>query len=202
MRSTPHLPNLTRLAVMFTLIISLATLGAGCSSQTSTTVTTSNTTSGSVNSNVNTDVDASVPLPTSSQNTNPSTAPATSSGKGTTASGVSVNVNVNAGVTLDTKSAYKDGTYSATGNYTSPAGAEHVPVTLTLTKDVVTDVSVSVTATNPKSKYMQQVFVDNYKTQVVGKNIASLSLGKISGSSLTPQGFNDAVTKIKAQAAL
>jgi hypothetical protein len=47
---------------------------------------------------------------------------------------------------------YKDGTYSATGKYSSPAGAEELPVTLTLKKDVVTDSVVKVVATNPKSK--------------------------------------------------
>jgi hypothetical protein len=35
---------------------------------------------------------------------------------------------------------------------------------------------------------------------VVGKNISELQLTKVSGSSLTPQGFMDALEKIKAEA--
>jgi hypothetical protein len=97
---------------------------------------------------------------------------------------------------------YKDGTYSATGKYSSPAGAEELPVTLTLKKDVVTDSVVKVVATNQKSKYMQEEFAANYKTSVVGKKLDEVNVGKISRSSLTGIGFNDAVAKIKTQAAI
>lgn len=95
---------------------------------------------------------------------------------------------------------YKDGTYSADGVYSSPAGAEDIGVTLTLKGDVVTDASVVPHATNMKSKFMQGMFIDGYKAQVIGKNISDLHLTKISGSSLTPAGFNDAVAKIEVQA--
>jgi hypothetical protein len=47
---------------------------------------------------------------------------------------------------------------------------------------------------------MQTDFAANYKTQVIGKKIEGLELSKISGSSLTPKGFNDALEKIRSQA--
>jgi uncharacterized protein with FMN-binding domain len=97
---------------------------------------------------------------------------------------------------------YKDGTYSATGSYNSPAGAEELPVTVTLKKDIVTDAQVKVVATNPKSKYMQEQFGSGFKQYVVGKKLNEINVGKVSGSSLTGMGFNDAITKIKAQAAV
>ncbi len=97
-------------------------------------------------------------------------------------------------------SAYKDGTYTAVGEYNSPGGHDTMGVSLTLKNSKVVDTSVEVKAINPISTRFQNMFSDNYKQFVVGKSIESLSLGKISGSSLTPEGFNDAVQKIKAQA--
>lgn len=99
-----------------------------------------------------------------------------------------------------TASAYKDGEYTVTGEYTSPGGQEELGVTVTLTKGVISDVTVTPMATRPISKTRQEDFTANFKDQVVGKNIDEVSLGKVSGSSLSPKGFNDAVTKIKAEA--
>lgn len=97
---------------------------------------------------------------------------------------------------------YKDGTYTATGEYSSPAGKEEIGVTLTLVDDVITDVSVTPMATVPISVRLQADFAANYKTLVVGKKIDEVNLGKVSGSSLTPVGFNDAIAKIKLEAAM
>ena len=95
---------------------------------------------------------------------------------------------------------YKDGEYTQAGDYTSPGGAEQIDVDLTLKNDIIVDAKVTSKAEKPKSKFMQGVFVENYKQYVIGKNINDLKLSKVAGSSLTPQGFNDAVEKIKAQA--
>lgn len=97
-------------------------------------------------------------------------------------------------------SVYKNGNYSATGSYDSPGGTENVSVSLTLTNDIITNVSVTSGAYDRRSQSYQNIFIANYKQYVIGKNIASVNLGKISSSSLTPIGFNDALAKIKAQA--
>ncbi len=97
-------------------------------------------------------------------------------------------------------SQYKDGTYSAVGNYQSPGGAETIQVTLVLKDDIITDATVISDATRPISVTMQGQFIAGFKQQVIGKNISEVSLTKVSGSSLTPKGFNDAVAKIKVQA--
>lgn len=99
-----------------------------------------------------------------------------------------------------TKSSFKDGSYTAEGAYGSPAGPESITVALTLKNDIVTDATVTAHATAPKSKYMQNAFISGFKTLVVGKNIKDVQLEKVSGSSLTPKGFNDAVAKIQVQA--
>lgn len=98
------------------------------------------------------------------------------------------------------KGVYKDGTYTAVGNYTSPGGAEELGVTLTIENNVITDSEVEVKATRPISKTRQTDFKENYKEQVIGKNIDDVLLTKVSGSSLSPKGFNDALNQVKQQA--
>ncbi|PIQ71931.1 hypothetical protein COZ40_00925 [Candidatus Roizmanbacteria bacterium CG_4_10_14_3_um_filter_39_13] len=95
---------------------------------------------------------------------------------------------------------YKDGEYTQEGDYTSPGGPEQIEVRLTLKNGIIEQAEVTSKAVLAKSKFMQGVFIENFKPLVVGKNIKDLNLGKIAGSSLTPKGFNDAVEKIKAEA--
>jgi len=102
--------------------------------------------------------------------------------------------------TTATMTTYKDGVYTATGEYVSPGGPEQIDVKITLAKNVITDAVVTPKAERPKSANYQGIFTDNFKPLVVGKNINDVVLDKVSGSSLTPKGFNDALTKIKAQA--
>ncbi|MEI6480476.1 MAG: calcium-binding protein [bacterium] len=95
---------------------------------------------------------------------------------------------------------YKNGAYSTTGSYDSPAGMESMGVSIVLKNDIVVDTSITPMAGDGRSQRYQQVFANNYKTYVVGKNIDSINLDVISGSSLTPIGFNDALAQIKAKA--
>lgn len=100
----------------------------------------------------------------------------------------------------ETSSAFKDGAYTATGSYQSPGGDESIDVNLTLKGGVISDVNVTGKATLPNSKVYQAKFIGGVKEAVVGKSIEGLKLDKVAGSSLTPQGFNDALDKIKGQA--
>lgn len=97
-------------------------------------------------------------------------------------------------------SSYKDGTYTQTGDYVSPGGPETVEVTVTLAGGKVSDVTFTGQATRPISKEKQADFAANYKAMVIGKSIDEVELTKVSGSSLTPKGFNDAIEKIKTEA--
>ena len=96
-------------------------------------------------------------------------------------------------------SVYKNGSYTASGSYDSPGGLDHVTVNLTLANDLITDISVTATGDRESQQY-QAKFLSGYKQYVLGKNIATLKLTKVSGSSLTSGGFNDAVAQIKTQA--
>jgi len=95
---------------------------------------------------------------------------------------------------------YKDGTYTAQGDYSTHVGPEEITITLTLKDNVITDTQFSSVPNAPMSARYQGMFVDNYKQFVIGKNVNTVHLGKVSGSSLTPIGFNDALEKIKLQA--
>lgn len=103
-------------------------------------------------------------------------------------------------IAVATEPKYKDGSYTAVGSYTSPAGGETVTLQVTLKDGIVIDSKVTPHATNAISVKMQTAFVSGFKQFVVGKKIAGIELSKVSGSSLTPKGFNDALAKIKVQA--
>jgi uncharacterized protein with FMN-binding domain len=96
---------------------------------------------------------------------------------------------------------YKDGTYSADGNYVSPNGQETVGVQLTLAGGSVSDVVITPHPSNPNTKKFQGEFASGIKAQIVGKKLDEVKVSKVAGSSLTSGGFNQAVEKIKADAA-
>ncbi len=106
------------------------------------------------------------------------------------------------GVQSDTPSSYTDGTYQAIGDYITPGGPREINVGITITNGVVTGTTFESLAEDRESKRFQTEFGDNFQPLVVGKNINELNLTKVSGSSLTPIGFNDALQKIKQQASV
>ena len=95
---------------------------------------------------------------------------------------------------------YKDGTYTATGSYSTHDGNEQITITLTLTNDIITAISAVKGAHDYTSDRYQNMFISGCKPLVMGKNIATLKLTKVSGSSLTPIGFNDAISQIRTVA--
>lgn len=97
-------------------------------------------------------------------------------------------------------STYKDGTYTATGNYSSPGGTEQIQVDLTLAADVVTAVTVTPQSGNPTGQQFESQFAGGIAAEVVGKDIDTLAVSKVAGSSLTGEGFNIAIESIKTDA--
>lgn len=96
---------------------------------------------------------------------------------------------------------YKDGTYTSVGTYGSPAGSEKISITLTIKGGIVTSASAINQAGDSKSKRYQDLFISGFQAAVVGKNLGSIAnLTKVSGSSLTPAGFNAALQSIRVQA--
>jgi uncharacterized protein with FMN-binding domain len=99
-----------------------------------------------------------------------------------------------------TTGGFKDGSYTATGSYGTPGGTQRIEVTLSLSGGVITKASVKNQATDRESSGFQDEFIAAFSSKVVGKKLSEVSLGKTSGSSLTPRGFNAALATIKNQA--
>jgi uncharacterized protein with FMN-binding domain len=97
-------------------------------------------------------------------------------------------------------STFKDGTYSATGEYATPDGPETITVKVTLKSGSISDTSATASMQSRESKDYAAQFLDAYKTFVVGKDISAVKLSRVSGSSLTSQGFNSAIQQIQTQA--
>lgn len=97
-------------------------------------------------------------------------------------------------------SEFRDGTYTVRGVY---GGApSYITVTLTLTDDTISDVKVGLMPdNNDTSRGYQERFAAAVPDEVQGKSIDGLSVGKIAGASGCSDGFNDALNKIRDQAA-
>jgi uncharacterized protein with FMN-binding domain len=93
---------------------------------------------------------------------------------------------------------YADGTYTATGRYGSLPSS--IGVSVTLVDDVITAVTVTPRATDPTSLDYQTRFARAVPALVVGRNIDEVNISKVAGSSGTPDGFNAAIQRIKAEA--
>jgi hypothetical protein len=106
--------------------------------------------------------------------------------------------------TTTAEPATSSNTFTTTTTYLTPARTEHaVGVTLTLTNGVVSDAAVTFD-NRPLGQYSndnQARFADTYKTQVVGKPLAGISLSRVGGASLTSRAFNEAVAQIALDAA-
>ena len=73
-------------------------------------------------------------------------------------------------------------------------------MTVTLVQDVISDVTVTPHATNATSLELQRRFAAAIPAVVVGKRIDEVNVGRLAGSSGTPDGFNAAIERIKEQA--
>ena len=93
---------------------------------------------------------------------------------------------------------YVDGQYTADGQYGGLPSS--IGVTVTLAGDIITDVRVTPRATDPTSLDLQNRFAAAVPTVVVGRDIDEIKVDRLAGSSGTPQGFNAALDRIKAQA--
>ena len=100
----------------------------------------------------------------------------------------------------DSTVSYKDGTYTQTGRYVSPGGAESIDVSVTIADNIITSAEVKGNASRGDAKAYQSDFIAGYKSSVVGKEVDSVSLSRVAGASLTSNGFNTALDAIKEDA--
>jgi len=99
------------------------------------------------------------------------------------------------------ESGYKDGTYTAGGEYQSPAGKETMQVSITLKDGLVSAVTLTPAATDPTSLQIQQMVAGELPKLVVGKSLDAIGgYATINGASLTPKGFDVALAQIRTLA--
>jgi hypothetical protein len=72
-------------------------------------------------------------------------------------------------------------------------------VGLTVKGDTVTNSTVTYDSEGARSSYSKR-FNSGYQSQVIGKDLGSINLSRVSGSSLTTAAFNNALSSIKSQA--
>ena len=92
-------------------------------------------------------------------------------------------------------SRYRDGAYEAKGWYGGLPS--NIDVAITLRAGRISDVEVTANATDPTSLSYQERFADAVPDVAVGKPIDEVRVSRLAGSSGTPDGFNDAIEKIK-----
>lgn len=98
--------------------------------------------------------------------------------------------------------AYRDGSYSAEGGYQSPAGPETVGVELAIADGVITAVTVTPQSENSVSAKLQGQLAAGIGDLVIGQPLETIEeFDAVNGSSLSPEGFQEAVEKIKEEAA-
>ncbi|PAD37127.1 hypothetical protein CHH48_01520 [Terribacillus saccharophilus] len=73
-------------------------------------------------------------------------------------------------------------------------------VDVSLERNIITEVEVTPHATNETSLELQQRFAEAVPAVVIGKDIGEVEVGRLAGSSGTPDGFNDAIRQIREQA--
>ena len=96
---------------------------------------------------------------------------------------------------------YADGTYTADGSYATPESVETISVTVTLENDVITAVEVTGDPQKRESEQYQGQFIGGIADVVVGQDIDDIQVSRVAGSSLTSNGFNEAIETIKSEAA-
>jgi uncharacterized protein with FMN-binding domain len=106
----------------------------------------------------------------------------------------------NTSTKIDNSATYKDGTYTADSNFSTPGGRDNIALTLTIKDGVIADTSAKTMPPDNESVQFDQDFLDAYKKFVVGKSLSQVQVSRVAGASLTTQGFNNALEQIANQA--
>lgn len=100
-----------------------------------------------------------------------------------------------------TSSGYKDGTYTASTNYSVPHGETN---SISATVAIVDGKITSVTANNSSSDRESQMWISDFESSlsdaVVGHSLDTTSYSRIGGASLTTSAFDDVLDQIATQA--
>lgn len=102
---------------------------------------------------------------------------------------------------INTTAVLADGSYTTKGSYRSPAQTEDVEFTFTIKGGLVEDVVLVKESSIPMSEKYQDMFMEGIKKEIIGKKLSEIgTFDRVNGSSLTPKGFNQAMTELKQKA--
>lgn len=101
---------------------------------------------------------------------------------------------------IDENATYEDGEYSAVGTYVSPGGLQTIDLTVTIENNVIVATSLQSEEADAESQGYINQFIGGYEVEVIGREVNEVELSRIAGSSLTSNGFNDALNDIREQA--
>ena len=98
-------------------------------------------------------------------------------------------------------SSYKDGTYTASSNYSVPHGGQNsISATVTISGGKITAVKTTDNYTDRESSMWVVGFEQEVSADASNQNLAGYSPSRVGGASLTTAAFSDALDAIRSQA--
>lgn len=94
---------------------------------------------------------------------------------------------------------YRNGLYTTEVTYRTPAGMYKMEVSMNISNDIITNSNISFDAAASKSDYSSD-FANNFKNEVIGKDLGTINLSRVGGASLTSRAYNNAVETVKGKA--
>lgn len=124
-----------------------------------------------------------------------------SSTSGSTTGGTTSNSTTNS-TSSTSASNYKDGTYTASANYSVPHGYQNsISVSITVSNGSITAASATHSTSDRESAEYTDVFDSSLSSKVVGQSLSGASFSRIGGASLTTDGFQTALETVMNEAA-
>lgn len=97
---------------------------------------------------------------------------------------------------------YKDGTYTASANYSVPHSYQNsINVSITVKDGTISTASATHSSSDNESAQYIESFNSTLSSKVVGQSLSGASFSRIGGASLTTSGFQTALETIKNEAA-
>ncbi|MET0979857.1 MAG: hypothetical protein ABWX90_01210 [Candidatus Saccharimonadales bacterium] len=96
---------------------------------------------------------------------------------------------------------HRNGTYTATVSYNVPDGGHNtLNATVTISNSTISAVTTNNSYTERKSQQYVDSFANGISSASVGKPVATFSIGRVGGASLTSAAFNSALDTIRNEA--
>ena len=102
--------------------------------------------------------------------------------------------------TPTTSTGFKDGTYTASTNYSVPHGSNTIKATVTINSDKITSVTASGNFTDSESSFYVDSFNSSVNLDASTQLLSAYSPSRIGGASLTTAAFTDVLDTIRRDA--